>query len=189
MVGNSDKKYKCPYCSQTSSRKYNIDIHRQRKHQQALAKHLNQPSDPYFSNNFQELNQFSYDLNSSMEQPSSFSSSTICYPNDNYNSEDEKERRSRRKFYSTTLKYIQNIVIPQLNSANFQFTNFASTVNKYPPIDPKKMPKAYKICKCDKCHSQTFESFFIIRIYIQQMSSIIIVLINKNMRGIMIQKY
>ena len=94
MVGNSDKKYKCPYCSQTSSRKYNIDIHRQRKHQQALAKHLNQPSDPYFSNNFQELNQFSYDLNSSMEQPSSFSSSAICYPNDNYNSEDEKERRS-----------------------------------------------------------------------------------------------
>ena len=62
-----------------------------------------------------------------MEQPSSFSSSTICYPNDNYNSEDEKERRSRRKFYSTTLKYIQNIVIPQLNSANFQFTNFASS--------------------------------------------------------------
>jgi hypothetical protein len=160
MVGNSDKKYKCPYCSQTSSRKYNIDIHRQRKHQQALAKHLNQPSGPYFSNNFQELNQFSYDLNSSMEQPSSFSSSAICYPSDNYNSEDEKERRSRRKFYSTTLKYIQNIVIPQLNSANFQFTNFASTVNKYPPIDPKKMSKAYKICKCDKCHSQTFESFF-----------------------------
>ena len=48
MVGNSNKKYKCPYCSQTSSRKYNIDIHRQRKHQQALAKHLNQASDLIF---------------------------------------------------------------------------------------------------------------------------------------------
>jgi hypothetical protein len=160
MIENSDKKYKCPYCSQISNRKYNIDIHKQRKHQRALVKHLNQPSDPYFSNNFKELNQFSYDLNSSMEQPSSFSSSAICYPNDNDNAEDEKERRSRRRFDRTKLKYIQTIVIPQLNSANYQYNNFASTVNKYPLIDPNKMPKAHKIYKCDKCHTQTLESFF-----------------------------
>ena len=74
-----------------------------------------------------------------MEQPSSFSSSAICYPNDNDNAEDEKERRSRRRFDRTKLKYIQKIVIPQLNSANFQFNN------KYLPIAPKKMPKAHKI--------------------------------------------
>ena len=69
MIEYSDKKYKCPCCSQTSSRKYNIDIHIQRKHQLARAKYLNQPSNPYFSNNFKELNQISCDLNSSMEQP------------------------------------------------------------------------------------------------------------------------
>ena len=155
MIVNSDKKYKCPYCSQTSRRRYNINIHTQRKHHPALAKHLNQPSDPYFSYNFKELDQFSYDLNSSMEQPSSFSSSANCYPNNNYNAEDEKERRLRRRFDSTTLKYIQKIVIPQLNSANFQFNNY-----KYLPIAPKKMPKAHKIYKCDKCHTQTLEAFF-----------------------------
>ena len=65
MIVNSDKKYKCPYCSQTSSRRYNINIHTQRKHHPALAKHWNQPLDPYFSYNFKELDQFSYDLNSS----------------------------------------------------------------------------------------------------------------------------
>jgi ribosomal protein L37AE/L43A len=160
MIEISNKKYKCPYCSQTSRRKYNIDIHTQRKHQRTLAKHLNQPSNPHFSNNFKELNQFSYDLNSSMEQPSSFSSSTFCYPDYNDNKEDEKERRSRRRFDSTTLKYIQKIVIPQLNSANFQFNNCASMLNIYPPIDSKKMPKAHKIYKCDKCHTQTLEAFF-----------------------------
>ena len=78
MIEFSDKKYKCHYCSQTSRRKYNIDNHTQRKHHLARAKHLDQPSNPYFSNNFKECNQFSYDLNSSMEQPSSFSSSTFC---------------------------------------------------------------------------------------------------------------
>ncbi|HVP82921.1 MAG TPA: hypothetical protein VMS35_07770 [Nitrososphaeraceae archaeon] len=160
MIGFSDKKYRCPYCSQTSRRKYNIDIHVQRKHQLFRARYLNQPSNSYFSNNFKELNQFSCNLNSSMEQPSSFSQSTFCYPDYNDNKEDEKERRSRRRFDSTTLKYIQKIMLPQINSANFQFNNFASTLNIYPPIDPKKMPKAHKIYKCDKCHTQTLEAFF-----------------------------
>ncbi len=160
MIENSDKKYKCPYCSQTSSRKYNIDIHTQRKHHLARAKHLNQPSNPYFSNNFKELNQISCDLNSSMEQPSSFSSSTFCYPDYNDNTEDEKERRSRRRFDSTTRKYIQTVVIPQLNSANLQFNNFASTLNIYPFIDPEKMPKAHKIYKCGKCLTQILEPVF-----------------------------
>ena len=160
MFENSDKKYKCPYCSQTSNRKYNIDIHTQRKHQLVRAKHLNQPSNPYFSINFKEINQASYDLNSSMEQPSSISSSTFCYPDYNDNKEDEQERLSRRRFDSTTRKYIEKIVIPQLKSTNFPFNNFASKLNIYPPIDPKKMPKAYKIYKCDKCHTQSFESFF-----------------------------
>jgi hypothetical protein len=103
MIEISNKKYKCPYCSQTSRRKYNIDIHIRRKHQRTLARHLNQPLYPHYSNNFQELNQFSYDLNSSMEQPLSFFSSTSCYPDYNDNKEDEKERRSRRRFDSTTL--------------------------------------------------------------------------------------
>jgi len=160
MIENSDKKYKCPYCSQTSSRKYNIDIHTQRKHQLARAKYLNQPSNPYFSNDFKGLNQITYDLNSSMEQPSSFSSSTFCYHNDNDNAEDEKERRSRRRFDSTRLKYIQKIVIPQLNSENLQPYNVANAVNKYPPLYPKMMPKAHKIYKCDKCPTQSLESFF-----------------------------
>ena len=93
MGKNSYKEYNCPSCFQTSSRKYNIDIHTQRKHQLTRAKHLNQPSNSYFSNNFKEPNQFSYDLISSMEQPSSFSSSTFCYPEDNVNKEDEQERR------------------------------------------------------------------------------------------------
>ncbi|HEY9486188.1 MAG TPA: hypothetical protein VIQ04_06070 [Nitrososphaeraceae archaeon] len=72
MIEISDKKYKCPYCSQTSSRKYNIDIHTQRKHQRTLVRHLNQRTNPYFSDNIKELNQFLYDLNSAIEQPSSF---------------------------------------------------------------------------------------------------------------------
>ena len=97
MIEISNKKYKCPYCSQTSRRKYNIDIHIQRKHQRTLAKHLNQPSNPYFSNNFKELNQFSYELNSSMEQPSSFSSSTFCYPYYNDNKEDEREKTIKKE--------------------------------------------------------------------------------------------
>jgi hypothetical protein len=160
MIKISDKKYKCPYCSQTSSRKYNIHIHTQRKHQRTLVRHLTQRTNPYFSDNIKELNQFLYDLNSAIEQPSSFSSSTFCYPDYNDNKEDEKERQSRRRFDNTTLKYIQKIVIPRLNSANFQFNNFASMLNIYPPIDPKKMPKAHKINKCDKCHTQTLEAFF-----------------------------
>ena len=32
MAKNSDKEYKCPYCFQTSSRKYNINTHIQTKH-------------------------------------------------------------------------------------------------------------------------------------------------------------
>ncbi|HEY9486187.1 MAG TPA: hypothetical protein VIQ04_06065, partial [Nitrososphaeraceae archaeon] len=33
-------------------------------------------------------------------------------------------------------------------------------LNIYPPIDPKKMPNAHKIYKCDKCQTQTLEVFF-----------------------------
>jgi len=160
MIEISDKKYKCPYCSQTSSRKYNIDIHTQRKHQRTLVRHLNQRTNPYFSDNIKELNQFLYDLNSAIEQPSSFSSSIFCYPDYNANREDEKERQSRRRFNSTILEYIQKIVIPGLNSPNFQFNNVANMLNIYPPIDPKKMPNAHKIYKCDKCQTQTLEVFF-----------------------------
>lgn len=32
MVKNSNKQYRCPYCSQTSSRKSNMTIHIRRKH-------------------------------------------------------------------------------------------------------------------------------------------------------------
>jgi hypothetical protein len=161
MIKNLDKKYKCSYCSQTSSRKYNIDIHIQRKHQVAPANHSNKTLNPYFSNSFSQFNhQFSYDLNSSTEQPSSFFSPVIFYPNYNDDdAEEEKERRSRRRFDRTALKYIQTIVIPQLNSTNSPFNNIGSKLNIYPFIDPKKMPKSHKIYKCSKCNMSTLNPF------------------------------
>jgi hypothetical protein len=43
MAKNSDKEeYNCPHCSQTSSRKYNINIHIQRKHHYPRINNANQ---------------------------------------------------------------------------------------------------------------------------------------------------
>jgi hypothetical protein len=159
MVKNTTKKYTCPYCSQTSSRKYNRDIHIQRMHKRAPTNNLNQHSKHYFSNNLIDQPQCSYDLNSSLEQRSSFFPPAIIYPNYNEDEEDEKERQSRRRFNRTLLKYIQTIVIPQLNLKNLRFNNIASTFILYSSVDPKNMPKAYKIYKCSKCLISTLDSF------------------------------
>jgi len=42
MGKNSYKEYNCPSCFQTSSRKYNIDIHIQRKHRYHRINNANQ---------------------------------------------------------------------------------------------------------------------------------------------------
>ena len=173
MSKNSDKGYKCPYCSQSSSRKYNINIHIQRKHQQYPKINNANPSplvnDPHSLIDFENS---AYNWNTSMQQqPSSsafltspttftFYPDTFFYYNKVKNN-DEKERiESRRRFDKTFLEYMQKIVIPRLRLQSTQI-NYSNKVFPTPIfIDPKNMPKAFRIYKCDKCFRQTLEPFF-----------------------------
>ena len=77
---------------------------------------------------------------------------------------DDNERREskRRRYHRTLLEYMQKIVMPSLPKLqNTQFNNTGRRIsNIYLFIDQKKMPKAYKIYKCNKCLVQKLESFF-----------------------------
>ncbi len=64
------RKYKCPFCSQTSSRRYNIDIHIQRKHPPPQTNNIIQP--PIFNESYNIINfeNPSYNEITPMIQPS-----------------------------------------------------------------------------------------------------------------------
>jgi hypothetical protein len=105
-----------------------------------------------------------------MQQPLSsafFTSSPTFpfYPNtffyyNKVKDEDEKERReSRRRFNKTFLEYMQKIVIPLSKMQNTQL-NYNKKLGNLVFIDPKHMPNAHKIYKCDKCFIQTLKTFF-----------------------------
>ena len=156
MAKNSDKEYKCPYCFQTSSRKYNINIHIQRKHH-PYPQINNTNQSPTFNEppnfiDFETSSPSNWDR--SMEQPTSsaflLSPNFTFYPNSLFNhkvKDDENERQSRRRFKKTFLAYMQKIVIPALKFQNTQF-NYTESIRNIPIlIDPKNMPKAHKIYK------------------------------------------
>ena len=171
MGKNSDKEYKCPYCSQTSSRKYNLQIHIQRKHH--TYPQINNANPFLVVNEPRSLidfeNSTSY-WNTSMQQPSlpafppsptfTFYPDTFFYYNKVKDDDDKNERESRRSFNKTFLEYMQKIVIPSLKLQNTQF-NYNERIGNIPIfIDPKHMPKAHRIYKCDKCFMQTLKPFF-----------------------------
>ena len=173
MAKHSDKEYKCPYCFQTSSRKYNINIHIQRKHHHPYPQINNTNQSPTFNepNNFIDFEKSSpYNWDRSMEQPSSsafFIPPTFTfYPNSFFydakvKDDDKIERESRRRFEKTLWEYMQKIVIPSLKWQNTQFNYTERTIRNIPIfIDPKNMPKAHKIYKCHKCFMKTLKPFF-----------------------------
>ena len=174
MAKNSDKEYKCPYCFQTSSRKYNINIHIQRKHHPyPQIKNTNQSptfNEPRNFIDFAKSSPSNWDI--SMEQPSpaafllppTFTS--FLYPDsffyyDKVKDDDENEKReSERRFTKTLSEYIQKIVIPSLKFQYAQF-NYNEKICNIPIFnDPKNMPKAHKIYKCHKCFMPTLKPFF-----------------------------
>ena len=171
MAKNSDKEYSCPYCFQTSSRKYNINIHIQRKHH--YYPQINNTNQfPTFNEppNFIDFEtSSSYNRDGSMEQPTSRASfmppTFTFYPNsffyDAKVKDDENERQSRRRFKKTCWEYIQKIVIPSLKFQNTQFSYTERSIRNIPIfINPKNMPKAHKIYKCHKCSMPTLKPFF-----------------------------
>jgi hypothetical protein len=190
MAKNSDKEYKCPYCFQTSSRKYNINIHIQRKHH-SYPPINNTNLSPTFNEHpnfidFETASPSNWD--SSMEQPSSsafFIPPTFpFYPNSSFYDakvkDDENERQSRRRFKKTLWEYMQKIVIPSLKFQKTQFKYTESIRNIPIFIDPKYMPKAHKIYKCHKCFMPTLNPFLIFRRSIQLINSFILVILIKN---------
>lgn len=74
--------------------------------------------------------------------------------------EENERRESERRFNKTLFEYIQKMVIPALKLQNTEF-NYAERISNIPVvIDPKNIPKAYKICKCYKCFIQILKPFF-----------------------------
>jgi hypothetical protein len=170
MEKNSDKEYRCPYCFQTSSRKYNINIHIQRKHHPyPQINNTNQSStfnEPPNFIDFETSSPSNWDR--SMEQPSSSASfipPTFPFYHNSFFydakvKDDKNERESRRRFKKTLWEYMQKIVIPALKFQNTQFNYTESVRNIAIFIDPKNMPKAHKIYKCQKCFIPTLKPFF-----------------------------
>jgi hypothetical protein len=174
--------YQCPYCSQTSTRKYNIQVHIERKHPYSKQPNpqINNTNEyplynqPLPHHHLIDIKNYSPTWNTPMEQPSpafySLPNFPFCYPASfSYDAKikyEENKRREaeRRLFYKSVLKYIQKIVIPSSKLQNTQF-NYTSGIPYIPlftePMNiPKNMPKAHKIYKCHKCFIQTLESFF-----------------------------
>lgn len=170
MARNSDKVYKCPYCPQTSTRKYNINIHIQRKHRDPRINYSNQSTVFNELPNLKIVEKTVNNWNGSIEQRSTsaflLSSGFPFYPNISYyynkvKDEEEKERReSDRRFHKTLVEYISKIVIPSLKLQYIQ-SNYNENIGYIPLfIDPKNMPIAHKIYKCHKCCMQSLRPFF-----------------------------
>jgi DNA-directed RNA polymerase subunit RPC12/RpoP len=165
MERYANKQHHCRFCSFSSDRKYNRDVHETRKHY---------PEGKNGSGQFTNLEPFSSNKVNQMIQPSPsfFSSSSPINDlafNVNSNETDEKIRREKeRNFNKTMLKYVNKVVIPslpslpsrnsQLNYSEAKYVIPASNIirNFYPDI----LPKAYKNYNCKKCSAPFFEAFF-----------------------------
>jgi hypothetical protein len=167
-------KYQCPYCSQTSTRKYNIQVHIKRKHPHPKQLHpqINNTNEyPLYNqppHHLIEIENYPSTWNTPMELSSSpfFSSPTFPFYPDSFfydaieKYEENKRRESERSYNKTVLEYLQKIVIPSLKPQDTQF-NYTDRISYIPLfIDPTNMPKAHKIYKCHKCFIQTLEPFF-----------------------------
>lgn len=153
------KQYQCRFCSFSSDRKYNRDVHETRKHS---------PKAKSESSHFTNFEQFSY--NKLMVQPSPlFFSSTSSIPiiNDlpfNLNSNDTEKktlRENERNYKKTFRKFYNTVVLPSLSSRISQLNYFQS--NHVMPrvyIVHNALPKAYKNYNCNKCHTSIFEALF-----------------------------
>ena len=160
------RKYTCPFCSQTSSRRYSIDIHIQRKHPPPQTNNIIQP--PIFneSYNFINFENPSYNEITPMIQPSPPLPSPPFHSPPfvvilNLGEANEKDKKEKEKnFNKTMLKYFHKMVIPSLSSANSQLKYVISTSDILRYFEPQKLPKAYKIYKCNKCLELSFEASF-----------------------------
>jgi hypothetical protein len=215
------RKYKCPFCSQTSSRRYNIDIHIQRKHPPPQTNNIIQP--PIFNESYNIINfeNPSYNEITPMIQPSppfpspqfpspqfpspqfpspQFPSPQFPSPQFpsppfpsppfpsppfpsppfpsppfpsppfhstpfvvilNLGDANDKDKKEKEKnFNKTMLKYFHKMVIPSLFSANSKLKYVISTSDILRYFEPQKLPKAYKIYKCNKCLEPSFEASF-----------------------------
>jgi hypothetical protein len=174
MVKNSDKGYKCPYCSQTSTRKYNLQVHIERKHQYSKQPYpqINNTNEyPLYNQPLHHLTDIenyspTWNTPTELSSPSFFSLPIFpFYPASFFSDskveyEERKRRESERRYNKTVLEFLQKIVIPSLKLQNIQF-NYTDRISYIPiTIDPMNMPKAHKIYKCHKCFIQTLEPFF-----------------------------
>src|SRR5215208_2985629 len=154
MVKNSDKGYKCPYCYQTSTRKYNIHVHIERKHRyskQSLPQMYNTNEYPMYNqppHHLTDIEKYPSSWNTPMEQPSPtfFSLPTFPFYHDSFfydakvkYEENKRRRKSERRFNKTLLEYLQKIVIPSFKQLNTQF-NYTDRISNIPLfIDPMNM--------------------------------------------------
>jgi hypothetical protein len=131
MAKRSDKEYNCPYCSQTSSRRYNIRVHIQRKHPYYKHPYLqinNTNQFPVFNEprHLTDFEKYPSNWNTPMEQPlpAFFPSPTFTfYPTSFFYDakvkyEENERRESERRFNKTLFEYIQKMVIPALKLQN-----------------------------------------------------------------------
>lgn len=171
---NSNKAYKCPKCSQTSTRKYNLQVHIERKHPD-LKQFNPQMSNP---NEYQMFNEFPYSqtgfknypptwnttmktLSSDFSPLSDFSSYPLSsFYDEQEKAEQNKSRKLEREYKSTQLEYFLKIIIPSLKLQKRKFNN-PYGISNIPLFNHSiNLPKAYKIHKCNICFIQTLESFF-----------------------------
>jgi hypothetical protein len=166
-MANNNKKYHCRFCSFSSDRKYNRDIHEDRIH-----KPNNNNQNNNKSGQFTNLEQSSpHWINLTIQpSPSSFPFSSFPAPPFpvNLNSDevnDKIKREKERNFNKTMLKYFQKVVLPSSSSRNSQLNNSQSNYVISAPdilrnIDHSKLPKGCKIFKCNKCLKPIFDSLF-----------------------------
>jgi hypothetical protein len=156
-----NKQYSCRFCSFSSDRKYNRDVHETRKHSPVVKSESSQLTN--------SLEQFSYNKVNLMVQPSplSFSSSSIPIINDlpfNLNSNDTEEktlRENERNYKKAFWKFYNTVVLPSLSSRDSQL-NYYQSNHVMPPVYVlhNALPKAYKNYNCKKCHTPIFEALF-----------------------------
>src|SRR5215207_7398236 len=126
MEKNFHREYECLHCSQTSGRKYNMQIHIKRKHHPYPLQINNSNPSPLVnkSHSLIDFEKSPSDGNTYMQQPSSsafpsspppfpFNLDTILYYNKMKEDDEKKKRReSDRRFNKTFLEYMQKIVVP-----------------------------------------------------------------------------
>jgi hypothetical protein len=160
-----NKKHHCRFCSFSSDRKYNRDVHETRKHS---------PEAKNESGQFTNLEQFSYDKVNQMIQPSpsffssSFSINDLAF-NLNSDETDEKIRREKKSFNKIMLKYVHKVVLPSLPSLpsrnsqlNYSESKYVITAaNIIRQFYPHILPKAYKNYNCKNAIRHFLKHFLI----------------------------